>query len=100
MLFIVIYSADVPRSERISRFRPPQVRKLWDLTEDDRQYEYGYLEGDWQHGKHRKWWRCSTRTSSSSSFNRLAWWPKHRDARVAFVRPASASMVARNLVSR
>jgi len=55
MLFSVIYSADCPRSERISRFRPPQPRKLWDMTEDDGQYEYSYLEGDWEKGKHRKW---------------------------------------------
>ena len=55
MLFSVIYSADCPRSERITRFRPPQVRKLWDVTEGDEQYEYGYLEGGWERGKHRKW---------------------------------------------
>ena len=55
MLFSVIYSADCPRSESIARFRPPQVRKLWDMTEGDEQYEYGYLEGDWEKGKHRKW---------------------------------------------
>ena len=55
MLFSVIYSADCPRSESISRFRPPKARKLWDTTEDDSQYGYGYLEGDWEKGKHRKW---------------------------------------------
>jgi len=55
MLFSVIYSADCPRSESISRFRPPHARRLWDTTEDDRQYGYGYLEGDWEKGKHRKW---------------------------------------------
>ena len=55
MLFSVIYSADCPRSESIARFRPPQVRKLWDMTEGDEQYEYSYLEGDWEKGKHRKW---------------------------------------------
>ena len=55
MLFSVIYSADCPRSESIARFRPPQVRRLWDVTEGDDGYEYGYLEDDWEHGKHRKW---------------------------------------------
>jgi hypothetical protein len=55
MLFSVIYSADCPRTESIARFRPPHARRLWDQTEDDGQYEYGYLEGDWERGKHRKW---------------------------------------------
>ena len=48
MLFSVIYSADCPRSESIARFRPPQARKLWDTTESDEGYDYGYLEGDWE----------------------------------------------------
>ena len=55
MLFSVIYSADVPRSERITRFHPPHARRLWDRTEGDAQYEYSYLEGRWEKGKHRKW---------------------------------------------
>ena len=55
MLFSVIYSADCPRTESIARFRPPRVRRLWDQTENDSQYEYSYLEGDWDRGKHRKW---------------------------------------------
>ena len=55
MLFSVIYSADCPRCESIAQFRPPHVRKLWDLTEGDDQYEFSYLEGDWERGKHRKW---------------------------------------------
>jgi hypothetical protein len=55
MLLSVIYSADCPRTESIARFRPPRARKLWDRTEDDSQYEYSYLEGDWEKGKHRKW---------------------------------------------
>ncbi len=55
MLFSVIYSADCPRSESIVRFQPPQARTLWDRTEDDSGYEYSYLEGDWERGKHRKW---------------------------------------------
>ena len=55
MLFSVIYSADCPRTESIAQFHPPHVRKLWDQTEGDDQYDYGYLEGDWERGKHRKW---------------------------------------------
>jgi hypothetical protein len=55
MQFSVIYSVDIPVHERISRFTPPHVRKLWDRTEGDEQYEYGYLEGDWKRGRHRKW---------------------------------------------
>ena len=55
MLFSVIYSADCPRCKSITRFHPPHAGRLWDKTEDDRQYEYSYLEGDWEKGKHRKW---------------------------------------------
>jgi len=55
MQFSIIYSVDVPRSERISHYAPPHVRKLWDRTEDNGQYEYSYLEGDWKRGHHRKW---------------------------------------------
>ena len=44
MLFSVIYSADCPRSESISRFRPPQARRLWETTEGDEQFEYGDLK--------------------------------------------------------
>ena len=62
MLFSVIYSADCPRTESIARFRPPQSHKLWDQTEDDRQYDYPYLEGDWEKGKHRKW--CAVLTKA------------------------------------
>lgn len=55
MQFSVIYSVDVPAQQRISRYAPPHVRNLWDRTEDDGQYEYGYLEGEWGKGHHRKW---------------------------------------------
>jgi hypothetical protein len=54
MLFSVIYSVDVPEYQNISRFAPPNL-DLWDETEDDDQYEYGYLEGEWENGSHRKW---------------------------------------------
>lgn len=55
MLFSVVFSADIPRSESIARFRPPHARKLWQQTEGDSQFEYSYLEGDWERGKHRQW---------------------------------------------
>lgn len=54
MQFSVIYSVDVPGDEDISDFAPPDL-DLWDETEDDDQYEYGYLEGCWEDGHHRKW---------------------------------------------
>lgn len=55
MLFSVIYSADVPEGIDILDYAPPQCEKLWDETEDDGQYEYEYLEGEWEQGHHRKW---------------------------------------------
>ena len=55
MLFSVIYSVDVPEDEDISRFAPPQAEDLWYKTEEDESYEYGYLEGQWENGSHRKW---------------------------------------------
>jgi hypothetical protein len=69
MLFSVIYSADCPRSESIIRFRPPQVRKLWDMTEGNEQYEYGYLDGDWERGKHRKWCALLTKEQFNEFIN-------------------------------
>ena len=54
MQFSVIYSVDVPSDVDISDFAPPDL-DLWDETEDDDQYEYGYLGGCWENGHHRKW---------------------------------------------
>lgn len=55
MLFSVIYSFDVPRDVSVGQYNPPKSqRKLWQMTEGDEQYEYGYLEGCWTKGKHRK----------------------------------------------
>lgn len=61
MLFSIIYSADVPGDSNILDFAPPNVAELWDETEDDGQYEYGYLGGDWEEGHHRKWCALLTR---------------------------------------
>ena len=55
MQFSVIYSVDVPKRVSIKDYTPPQVRKFWDETEGDEQYEYDYLEGSWTKGRHRKW---------------------------------------------
>lgn len=56
MEFSIIYSIDVPRDVSVRRFNPPtSQRRLWQLTEGDNGYEFGYLEGCWTKGKHRKW---------------------------------------------
>lgn len=61
MQFSIIYSVDVPEDENIDLYSPPQVDELWDQTEDDEQYDYGYLEGCWENGSHRKWCAILTR---------------------------------------
>lgn len=50
--FSVIYSVDCTRDTNILPHTPSWGR--WDTTEDDDQYEYDYLEGDWEGGQHRK----------------------------------------------
>lgn len=60
MQFSVIYSVDVPADTDVLDFAPPNVAE-WDETEDDDQYEYGYLEGRWENGHHRKWCAILTR---------------------------------------
>jgi hypothetical protein len=54
MQFSVIYSADCPSGHDIMAFAPPNVAD-WEQTEGDDQYDYGYLEGEWENGHHRKW---------------------------------------------
>ena len=59
MQFSVIYSFDCPRGVSVKWYLPGGCyRKAkanpWQLTEGDEQYDYGYLEGVWEHGKHRK----------------------------------------------
>lgn len=61
MLFSVIYSVDVPAETDIDDYTPPQADELWDETEGDDQYEYGYLDGRWDEGHHRKWGAVLTR---------------------------------------
>ena len=56
MQLSIIYSIDCPREISVVQFNPPKNQKrLWQLTENDSGYEYGYLEGRWSSGKHRKW---------------------------------------------
>lgn len=54
MKFSIIYSVDVPEDKEISRLAPPDL-SLWDETEGDEQYDYSYLEDEWENGSHRKW---------------------------------------------
>ncbi len=61
MQFSVIYSVDTPAEVDVLDYAPPQVGDLWDETEGDDQFEYGYLEGRWEDGLHRKWCAVLTR---------------------------------------
>jgi len=70
MLFSVIYSADVPSNVSIKPYTPPQ-RSLWTTTEGNEQFEYGYLEGRWENGKHRKWAALLTRKQFDAFVSKL-----------------------------
>jgi len=59
--FSVIYSVDVPEGVSVREYAPPQAGRLWTKTEGDDQFEFGYLEGRWEKGKHRKWTALLTR---------------------------------------
>lgn len=61
MQFSVIYSVDTPADIDPLDYAPPQVEDLWDETEGDGGFEYGYLEGRWEGGHHRKWCALLTR---------------------------------------
>ena len=54
MLFSIIYSADCTSDQDIADYAPPDLN-LFDQTEGDDCYNYGYLEGAWEHGHHAKW---------------------------------------------
>ncbi len=71
MLFSIIYSVDVPQGISIRPFTPPQVGRLWTRTEGDEQYEYSYLEGRWEKGKHRKWAALLTRDQFDAFVEKL-----------------------------
>jgi hypothetical protein len=55
MHYSIIYSVDIPSGVNMRPFVLPKCKLLWQETEDDSQYEYGYLEGRWTKGHHRKW---------------------------------------------
>jgi hypothetical protein len=71
MLFSVIYSVDVPQGVSTKPYTPPQVGRLWTRTEGDDQYEYSYLEGRWEKGKHRKWAALLTRDQFDAFVEKL-----------------------------
>ena len=71
MQFSVIFSVDVPQGVSIREFAPPQVGRLWNLTEGDEQFEYSYLEGRWEKGKHRKWVALLTRKQFDAFVSKL-----------------------------
>ncbi len=56
MRFSVIYSVDCPDDDDVCifEFAPPDLA-LWEDTEGDEAYEYGYLGGRWTEGFHAKW---------------------------------------------
>lgn len=56
MKFGVIYTVDIGRENSIVTYLPSESkrRRLWTQTEGDEEYGYGYLEGYWAKGKHRK----------------------------------------------
>lgn len=70
MLFSVIYSVDCPENVDLLDYAPPQVADLWDQTEEDDQFEYGYLEGRWEGGHHRKWCAVLTRDQFDAFIDR------------------------------
>jgi hypothetical protein len=77
MLFSVIFSVDVPSGISIKAYTPPQVGRLWTRTEGDEQYEYGYLEGRWEKGKHRKWAALLTRRQFDAFVSKLGLVAEH-----------------------
>lgn len=71
MQFSVIYSADVPEGVSIRDYAPPQVGRLWTMTEAG-ESEYAYLEGRWQNrSKHRKWTAILTRQQFDAFVSKL-----------------------------
>ena len=55
MLFSIIYSVDVPENESVKPLLPrEEILEKFNETEDDDNYEYSYLEGEWEKGHHVK----------------------------------------------
>ncbi len=53
MKFSIIYSFDCPKNVSVKCWKP-KTRSM-QQTEDDDQYEFGHLGGNWEKGKHRKY---------------------------------------------
>jgi len=53
MLFSVIYEVNCTRDTPIRQYLP-RKRRLWQQTEGDSLYDYSYLGGAWEKGRHRK----------------------------------------------
>ncbi|MEN6494662.1 MAG: hypothetical protein ABFD16_10255 [Thermoguttaceae bacterium] len=79
MQFSIIYSVDCPADQDIDRFAPPEVEKLWEQTEGDAQYEYGYLEGRWLKGHHRQWCALLSRKQFDAFIARLGLVAEHTE---------------------
>jgi len=52
--FYVIYSFDCMKTESVNQYKPPFIKR-WNCTEGNDQFDYDYLGGDWENGKHRKY---------------------------------------------
>jgi len=55
MKFSVIFTVDCPAERSIREYLPSRkLLRLMTQTEGNEQYDYSYLEGRWEKGKHRK----------------------------------------------
>jgi hypothetical protein len=61
-LYSVIYSFDIPSDQSVARWRPPERRKLWQMTEGDDQHNYlcecpedQSCDCGWRRSKHREY---------------------------------------------
>lgn len=79
MQFSVIYSFDVRREQSVEPYNPPKNQRwrLWQLTEGDEQYEFGYLGGSYEKGKHRKWCAWLTRKQFDEFVSHVGVYPEN-----------------------
>lgn len=109
MQFSIIYSVDIPGGVDMRPFVPPNCKKLWEETEDDSNYEYGYLEGRWEHGHHRKWCAILNEDQFQEFLDHTGLFPENcqtmgsigilASASAGF-RPSRSAMTTRTLSSR
>lgn len=50
--------------------------KLWQKTEGNEQYDYGYLEGIWDKGKHGKYCACLTKAQFETFLSHVSIYPQ------------------------